>query len=136
MDYLVSKYKFKDIITMVQHLKDLVVIQNHILIISFDPDVINKKELKLLEKETLEIETVYKSKLPVHFFNILKYIYQQNLMGLKPSYSDIGSELEMSKPTVRKRIRELVTTGYILEYEKGRNKIVELSSRGKNLFLK
>jgi hypothetical protein len=121
---------------MVQHLKDLVVIQNHILLISFDANVFNSKEIKLLEKETKEIETVYKSKLPEHFFNILKYVYQQNVMGLKPSYTDIGIELEMSKPTVRKRVRELVTTGYLLEFEKGRNKIVELSSRGKNIFLK
>jgi PAS domain S-box-containing protein len=136
LDYLNTKYEFKDILTMVQHLKDLVVIQNHILLISFDANVFNSKEIKLLEKETKEIETVYKSKLPEHFFNILKYVYQQNVMGLKPSYTDIGIELEMSKPTVRKRVRELVTTGYLLEFEKGRNKIVELSSRGKNIFLK
>ena len=69
-------------------------------------------------------------------FNILKFIYRQNTLGVKPSYSAVGKELAISKPTVRKRIGDLIATGYVREDIKGRNKAVELTERGRQLFWK
>jgi PAS domain S-box-containing protein len=136
LDYLVSKHGFKKVLMFIHHLKDLAVIHNYIIIVSSDPSTLNVQQLRLLEKEMREVEPSYKSKLAPDMFNILKYIYQQNILGTHPSFTDIGQELGMSKPTVRKKIRALVSRGFVLENARGRNKLVELTARGKEIFIK
>jgi PAS domain S-box-containing protein len=134
IDYLSSNNGFKKILTFIYHLKELALIKSYIIIISLDPLTFEKKELRLLEKETNEIELLKKPSLPEHLFCILKYIYQQNKFGIKPSHTEIGQELNLSKPTVRKRVRELVKTRYAFENQRGRNKIIELTQHGLNFF--
>jgi PAS domain S-box-containing protein len=134
MDYLISKHGFKKVLDFVQQLKDIAVISNHIIITSIDPSTIVTKELRLLEKESEEVELTQMPKLPEHLLEIIRFIYHQNTIGLKPSHSDICKETRISKPTARKRIRHLTSAGYVIEGLKGRNKIVELTEKGKGLF--
>jgi predicted transcriptional regulator len=134
LDYLVSKHGFKKVLTFIQHLREIAVIANHVIILSIDPSVLKKKELRLLEKETAEIEQLLKPRLREDLLEVLSYVYKQNLIGTKPSLTKIGQELSLSKPTIRKRIRELISTGYIREYLKGRNKAIETTDRGKLIF--
>jgi PAS domain S-box-containing protein len=136
LDYLISKHGFKNVLLFIQRLKEIAIITNKVIIISIDPSILSQTELRLLEKEAVEVEPLYKPKLPEHLIDVLKYIYNQNIMGTKPSYTAIGSELHMSKPTVRKRIRVLIAAGYIKENMRGRNKILEMTDRGKDLFLR
>jgi DNA-binding MarR family transcriptional regulator len=74
--------------------------------------------------------------MPAGHLDILKYIYYQNTIGVKPSYSDAGRELKMSKPTLRKKIRLLINGEYALEDLKGSKKVLTLTEKGRNLFLK
>ncbi|MFX0207440.1 MAG: HTH domain-containing protein, partial [Candidatus Hodarchaeota archaeon] len=67
---------------------------------------------------------------------VMRFIYQQNNLGIKPSYSDIGKKLEISRPTARKRIKRLVATGYLIDSKKGNSKVLELTEKGKLLFLR
>jgi DNA-binding MarR family transcriptional regulator len=76
-----------------------------------------------------------KVSLPEDLLEVLRYVYQRNLLGLKPSNTEIGAELGISQPTVRKRVRNLVSAGHLLQHEKGRSKVVELSERGRHLFV-
>jgi len=137
VDYLIFKNGFKKILSFVQHLREFTYLAGHIVIMSIDPTTLSKQELRLLEKENAEIEPrPEKKKLPEEQLKILKYIYEDNIIGVKPSFTKIGQELGISKPTVRKRIRLLVSAGYLMEIIKGRNKIVELTEMGRNLFFK
>jgi hypothetical protein len=121
---------------LIQNLKELAIIHNYIIILSIDPSILDIQELRLLEKDTAEVEPSHKSGLPEDLMDILKFTYHQNIIGIKPSYTMIGDELGLCKPTARKRIRRLLSTGYIIENTKGRTKVLELNERGKKIFLK
>lgn len=62
---------------------------------------------------------------------VVKLIYQKNALGLKPSFTDIGVLLKLSKPTVRKKIRRLMIEGLVNCRLKGRQRIVELTDKGR-----
>jgi len=137
LDYLIFKNGFRKTLSFIHDLREFAYFDGHIIIMSIDPSTLGEQELRSLEKECDEIESMLeKKKLPKEQFKILRFIYEENLIGVKPSYTNLGSELGISKPTVRKRIRLLISAGYVLEIEKGRNKLVELTEMGRNLFLK
>ena len=137
LDYLIFKNGFKNILSFVQHIREIAYLAGHIVIMSIDPSTLSKQELRLLEKESEEIVTrPEKNKLPDEQFKILRYIYEDNIVGVKPTFTQIGQELKISKPTVRKRIRFLISMGYVIEIVKGRNKVVELTEMGRNFFFK
>jgi hypothetical protein len=55
-------------------------------------------------------------------------------MGIKPSFSNIETELDMSKPTIRKRVGFLQAGGYVMVNTHGRTKVVELTEKSRRLF--
>ncbi|MCK5560280.1 MAG: DUF835 domain-containing protein, partial [Thermoplasmata archaeon] len=135
VDYLIFKKGFKKTLAFVQHLREFAYLFGNIIILSIDPSTLSTQELRLLEKEGLEIEPrIDLKKMPEEYFNILKFVYQENITGIRPSYYNVGKEIGISKPTVRKRINFLLSNGYILENTRGRNKVLELSEMGRNLF--
>jgi|GEM_PF-2929898 len=135
LDYLVFKNGFKKTLTFVQHLKEIAYFMQHFIILSVDPSTFSKRELGLLEKETDDVEPLHKARLSEELLETLRFIYRQNSIGVKPSYTDVRVELNVSKPTVRKRIKQLVFAGYLIEVTKGRFKVLELTEKSKNLFL-
>ena len=60
-------------------------------------------------------------------------IYSRNCIAPIQSLLE-SNELQISKPTVRKRIKQLVTTGYLQEKHVGRQKNLELTIKGFNFF--
>lgn len=133
LDYLIFKNGFKNTLFFVQHLRELAYLRRHIIILSIDPKTIEERDMWLLEKESSEIEYVH-PKLHRNAYNILKYIYRRNLMGAKPTYSEVSSDLGLSRQTVYKWMKFLILKGYINEEVKGKSKHVELTDKGKNLF--
>jgi PAS domain S-box-containing protein len=134
LDYLISKNGFKKTLSFIQDLREVAYLSGFVAILSIDPSTIERRELRLLEKETREIELHTKTRLPEDLLEILRFIYEQNTSGIKPSYSDIGKEAGVSKPTARKRIKNLIFKGYMMESKKGLYKVVELTDKGRNLF--
>lgn len=74
-------------------------------------------------------------KLSEGLLNVLRYIYRKNNQGIRPVYTEISKELGISKPTVRKRVKSLITHGYIREDIIGRTKYLELTDKGWYTFL-
>ena len=136
LDYIISKNDFKSTLHLVQSLNELAYLKNQIIILSTDPKVMKSTELAQLEKESTEVEPFYKGKLPHDVVTLLKAVYDSNIMGVKPTYSKIGDELKISKPTCRKRVRKLITAGYLFENTTGRSKVLELTGKGRILFEK
>ncbi|MEE8359189.1 MAG: PAS domain S-box protein, partial [Candidatus Hydrothermarchaeales archaeon] len=134
LDYLVFKNGLKETLSFVQRLRELAYLCHHVVILSVDPSTFDKRELRLLEKETEEIEPMQKARLPEDLLETLRFVYKQNNVGVKPSYTDVCGELGISKPTVRKRIRRLVSSGHLRDIVKGNRKVLELTENGRNLF--
>jgi PAS domain S-box-containing protein len=134
LDYLIFKEGFEKTLSFVQELRELAYLSGNIFILSIDPSTLEKRKLRLLEKETREIELQSKARLPEDLLEVLSFTYEQNTSGIKPSYSDIGRETGASKPTVRKRVKNLISKGYMTESKKGLYKVVELTDKGRNLF--
>ncbi|MFX0122165.1 MAG: PAS domain S-box protein [Candidatus Hodarchaeota archaeon] len=135
LEYLFLKEGLEKAVQFVYKLKEITYLRNLVVILSIDSATVSERELLILEKETHQIKPRFMAKIAEEFLEILRFVYQQNNLGLKPSYSGIGEELKISRPTVRKRIKQLITTGYLHEHKKGKSKIVEISGKGRMLFL-
>jgi DNA-binding MarR family transcriptional regulator len=134
LDYLVSKNGFKRTLMLVQRLRELAYLKDYIIILSIDPSVLMDSDLIKLEKEAGEISPILTTKISEDLLEVLTFIKEQNTFGVKPSYTLIGKDLKISKPTTRKRVRQLVSRGYISESIKGRSKVVELTEKGMTLY--
>ncbi|MDO9536760.1 MAG: PAS domain S-box protein, partial [Thermoplasmata archaeon] len=136
LDYLIFKYGFKDTLTFIYRLRDQIYLKEQVVIISMDISTMKEDELNVMEKETNEIEQRLVPKPNEELFEIAQLIYEKNSSGIKPSYSEIGEELKLSKPTFRKRVRRLINAGYAVEVTKGNKKVLELTQKGRSLFFK
>ncbi|MFW9854871.1 MAG: MEDS domain-containing protein [Candidatus Thorarchaeota archaeon] len=134
MDYLVAHEGFNNILLFVCKLKEIAYLYNSIIILCIDASTLNKEEFRLLEQETKRIDTRFIASLPDDFVEILRFVYRQNNLGIKPSYKHISDRLQISRPTARKRIGNLSIAGYIRITGKGRRKEVDLTPRGIDLF--
>ncbi|MFX1515544.1 MAG: PAS domain S-box protein [Promethearchaeota archaeon] len=135
LEYLFLKEGLEKAIQFIYKLKEITYLRNLVVILSIDSTTISERELRILEKETRQIEPRFMAKIAEEYLEILKFVYQQNNLGLKPTYSGIGKELQISRPTVRKRVKQLRVLGYLLEHKKGKSKILEISEKGRMLFL-
>jgi PAS domain S-box-containing protein len=135
LEYLFLREGFENTIRFVFKLSEVTYLSKIIVLVSIDESTLTERQLSILEKETQQIIPRFLDKMSKEILDILRYIYQQNNLGLKPSYSDIGGELKLSRPTVRKRIKRLVFTGYLAENRKGKTKVLEVVGKGRSLFM-
>jgi len=129
-----SERGFKTILNCVYRLREFAYLYNFVILMSIDKATITPKELKLLEKETKNIESRLLAQLSNDLVEILKFVYKQNSVGIQPSYILVGSNLQLSRPTARRRIKQLVLKNLLIEYRKGRGKALEVSERGRRIY--
>ena len=134
LDYLISRNGFDRTLHLVQILNEMAYLHRHIIIISIDPSVITPQQARMMEKECLEVVPMKKPRLKKGMLEILHYVYKKNIRGEHPSYTDIKTKLEISKPTVRKRVSELVFSGYLIQQLGGRTKLMGITEKGRRLF--
>lgn len=136
LDYLIFKYGFKETMSLIYRLRDIIYLKEQIVILSLDPSTMAEDQIAVIQKEMGEIELRQTPKPPEELFEIAQVIYDRNSTGVKPSFSEVGEELKMSKPTCRKRVRRLIAAGYAIEVTKGNRKVLELTQKGRSLFFK
>jgi len=129
LDYLILKKGFNETLKIVFKIREIAYLNNFVIILSVDPSTLSKYQIRKLEKETKVVETRIIARIPEEMLNILKFVYQQNNLGIKPSYTEIGDEFEISKPTTRKKVKNLVSTGYLNEHRIGTRKKLELTEK-------
>jgi PAS domain S-box-containing protein len=135
LDYLIFKNGFEKTLLFVQHLRDLAYLSNNIILMAIDPSILATRELRLLEKEALEVNPKSKIKLPEDLLETLKFVYTKNGLGVKPPRTNLCGELGISYPTARKRIRQLVLSGYLMDIASGNRRVLEITEKGRSLFL-
>ncbi|MHA2290297.1 MAG: PAS domain S-box protein, partial [Promethearchaeota archaeon] len=136
LEYLFLKEGYNKVTKFIFRLSEVAYFNNLVVLLSLDPSTLREREIAILEKETYPLEPRFIAKISEEFLQILKYIFQQNGIGVKPSYSDVGEKLDISRPTARKRIKNLVSRGYLVEHQTGKSKFLELSGKGELLFLR
>lgn len=136
LDYLIFKYGFKETLTFIFWLRDMIYLKEQIVIVSMDTSTMKEDELNVMQKEFNQIELRQTPRPSEELFEIAQLIYDRNSAGVKPSFSEIGEELALSKPTFRKRVRNLISLGYAVEVTKGNRKVLELTQKGRSLFFK
>jgi len=134
LDYLISTIGFEETLQFIYVLKEIVYLNNLIVIITVDKATLTKQELTLLTKESKEIQPRFLAQLSSESLEILRLIFQLNNAGKKPFYTEVGSSLQLSRPTTRKRVRELVATGFIIETRRGSRKELEVSQKTMSIF--
>lgn len=135
LEYLFLKEGFEIVTKFIFKINEMVYFNNLVVLLSVDTSTLTEREIAVIEKETHALEPRFIATFSEEFLQILKYVFQQNGVGVKPSYSDIGEELKISRPTARKRINHLVSRGYLVEHQTGKSKFLELSGKGEILFL-
>jgi len=130
---LIAKNGFNEVYNFVSELREMAYFGNNIIILSVDKDTVDPKQLKLLEKETKSIHLKSLDILNNKMHSILIYILKQNKLDINPSYSSLGKELAMTRPTVRKNVKFLENNKYVIVHRKGRNKKLEITEKGKNI---
>ena len=130
LDYLISQAGFRETLSFVQELRDLAHLNGHVVILSLDQATLLSTEQAQLARECLSIQVKDQQTLPETGLDILRVVKRLREQGAKVSYTTVGKELEMSRPTLRKRIQALVKGGYLLEKKKGRSKLLELTVKG------
>ncbi|MEE8168337.1 MAG: PAS domain S-box protein [Candidatus Hydrothermarchaeales archaeon] len=132
-EYMILQKGFRESVVFIQELVDLFYGRDAILLVSMDPRALGEEQLAILEEETREVELRSKISLSEGEMELLAFIYEQNSAGRMPSVTDILKGLNLSKPTVIKRIRILKNNGLIKESRKGRRKLLEVTEQGKRL---
>lgn len=134
LDYLIQKNGFESTLFFIYKLMDIVFLNNNIILVSVDTTTMNPQEKKLLEKELKQLNNHKEELLPEEHYQLLKFIYQTNITGSKPTISDIITKLKISRPTARKRIVQLMNKDFIVEKTSGRSKLIEITPKGKSIF--
>jgi PAS domain S-box-containing protein len=129
LDYLSLKNGFKETLLFLYWLKDNIIFNGNIGILVADPTIFSKQELQAFEKETRPI-SVRHPQISTDLLEILQFIHRQNGFGVQPKYADVQHYLGISKPTVSKRIQQLIETGYLQEFARGSRKCLQLSYTG------
>lgn len=131
IDHLIVKNGFNEAYLFLSWLREMAYFDNHIIIVSIDSKTIDLSKIKLLEKETKPIHLKHSNVLTERMLDILAYISNQNKIGINPCYSNLGNDMNVTRPTVRKNIRFLESNKYILVHKKGRSKRIEITDKGK-----
>jgi uncharacterized membrane protein len=90
----------------------------------------------MIEKECLDVHSVSRKELTDELYELLKTIFRLNYGGEEVSFTELGKKTGLSKPTVRKKIKTLASSGYISVVKKGRKKIINPTDKTVQMFLR
>lgn len=133
LDYLISTNSFEAVLRGIQKIRDLVFMKKSTMILSVDPRTLTDKEFSLLKKETYPLQAVSEPEVRGDLVELLTYIAKRNEVGAKPHHKQIGKKFNITRATVRQRLKLLHDKGLIVEKRMGRTKVVEITERGRRI---
>lgn len=131
LDYLISQNGFEETLQFIQKLSSLVYVTRSIALLHIDPLTIKERELILIEKETKQFKEE-QPELEEELLEVLRYVYEKNIRGVKPNLKQITKDLSLSRNTARKRINTLRLRNFLVLKGKGREKILEITRMGED----
>jgi predicted transcriptional regulator/uncharacterized protein YlzI (FlbEa/FlbD family) len=136
LDYIIAENSFDEIIKKVYSLRDKIQNKECVVALSINPDLLEEKNLKVLETETIDLfgkQLRKKVELEEIEMNILKFINDKNVINKLASYKDVTTNFNITKPTTRVKIRKLLGLGLVQVEQKGRFKSLKITSSGRKI---
>jgi len=138
IDYLITNYSFESIMKFFYKINDLIQKHKSIFILRVNPSIISTQHLSILNEEFKKIpaQEIRNIQISKELFDMLRYIYKENMMSKIVNYSRIGREFSISKTTVKNRIESLLSYGLIFIKKLGKTKVLTITEKGKNILKK
>ena len=138
VDYLIINHTFKNFITELYQINDIITKNKSILLLYIDPNIIDSKELSLLQNELKDIpkQKIEDIEIKDELYDILHYIFDSNQKNTLVFFKKISKEFSTVSKTTAKRIKDLDTKGLIFIKKQGRLKTIHITEKGKALLHK
>ncbi len=134
LDYVITESGINETVSLLSSLRETAQFRDHIVILPLDPGILDSVDFRRLKQETEPIRPKGCVALSESLLELLRLVYDQNLVAVKPDHKFIREELNISKPTLRNRIDRLLRKGYVKERPKGRTKVLEITDKGRRIF--
>jgi len=136
--YLVTRFSFEKFLEFLYKINELIIKNRSILFLRFDPSVVDKTEMSVLENELqmLPSQKVEGIIIQDNLYDMLKFIYQQNEKNSLVPYKKIMEKFNIAYSTAAKRLEELGNKGLIFTKRQGKLRTVFVSDKGKTLLHK
>lgn len=135
IDYLISRYGFENVLSMLYRLNDLVSLKKAILLVRINKTLFSSEQIAYLNEEF----SIMPSKQLNNIFlgadenKLLTFIQIENKKNRMINQKDICNHLNISKVTAQKRIEELEEKGLVTSKLRGRSKYIYLTDKGKEI---
>ncbi|NOZ58977.1 MAG: PAS domain S-box protein [Euryarchaeota archaeon] len=130
LEQLVHLHGIGEVLCFLRNLSEIAAERSLVVLISADPRLLSDRELGIIEKTLPELEPLDGEFVDESIYDILEIIYSRNAYGRMPKYNDICREAGLSKPTVRKKIKFLLSRNYVTEVRRGRCKLLHITEKG------
>jgi len=132
LDFMIFRNGFRETLSFIRDLNDLAERKEYTIILSVDPRTIMSRELTMLEKDTRQVCKSEDILLDEELSSVLFFVQKSSGGESVLKFRDIQEGLELSRPTVRKRILSLASLGLITVLKKGRSNLVSLTELGRS----
>ncbi|MEK6916802.1 MAG: DUF835 domain-containing protein, partial [Nanoarchaeota archaeon] len=134
LDYIITQNGFENSLNFIQSLKDILT-EDSLIIISINPYTLNESQLNLIEEESQDLSKLLKQekpKLPKDIYEILQFINNESIQNKKVFFKNISSQFNITKPTTKKKLNELLDLKFIEVEQHGRVKSIKITEKGIN----
>lgn len=138
VDYLLTNFSFDQFVKSLYQINDIISKNNSILLLHLDPSIIDARQLAIIENELhlLPHQKIEHVQIDEGLFDILTFIYKQNQNNTLVSFTNIGNEFSIVRPTTAKRLRTLEDSGLIFIKKRGKSKTLYVTEKGRTLLNK
>jgi PAS domain S-box-containing protein len=134
LDYICRKADFMTAFDIVTTMREAALLKDSIALFSMDAATLSDREIASLEKECVPLTPYLTVKLDEDLTSVLRAVYLRESRHIEASFGSITEDLGLSRPTVRKRVNELVSFDYLQDLKRGRRRTLSLSDKGKKIF--
>ena len=138
VDYLVTYFSFEQFIKSLYQINSIISESKSILLVHLNPSLLDSGQKTIIEEElqTLPSQKIDNIQIGDEFYDILKFVYEENQLNSLVSFKKISREFLIDKSTTAKRVRMLESKGLLSIKKQGRSKTVHISEKGNTLLQK
>lgn len=135
IDYFIIQQGFTTFMKTMYYITDLINDTNNRFFITYNPSILNNQQQALLKQVVTELPHNHLNSMVLteELHTVLEFIQQQKNKGSLITLKKIKQQLNLSYPTIKKRLSELEEKGLILRKKQGRSKTVHISQKGEQL---
>ena len=136
--YLISRFSFDEFIKNLYNINDINAKNKSILFVRIDSSTIDRNKMALIENELNVLPSQKTEDIIIQddIYDILKYIYQQNLDNAIVSVKKIMAKFNITYVTAASRIKSLESKGLIFSKKQGKFRTIFVAEKGKKLLHK